>query len=323
MVQDPTPAPAVVQTPPARKPWTPKQKDEEEEEPEEPTPVVQPPEEVEPEEVEVEKPRPKPPTYTPQPQPKQEARPRDPVRVPAAAEPAPEEVVVVEQRGLFRIKDEPPNLGMAYYSSPLLFPTLKEEKSRGSKSRSGGDEDPDDGPPISEGMPTRPPSQPRRKRFNLAEEFREAIALAWERALVEVEKAWAVGPTETTALERIAKLINKDDDEEAESFAETNVGDSQSRELHTSEEAAEEDKESLEQFSSVFGRQISEASEEESSSLAEGVKRVQRMRYARRLERRTGNTALQRRTQHCWTQRVEVCRRLLLSVDRLKAKASC
>ncbi|CAE7862275.1 unnamed protein product [Symbiodinium microadriaticum] len=122
-------------------------------------------------------------------------------------------VAAVVQRGLFRIK---------------------EKHSEAPKSPEEVEED-DYERPASEG----------RRRLNLAEEFREAIALAWERALAEVELVWAQKhPVELEGLERTAaespergrihQLIGmgKDDGKdceelpEADSLDETCVGES-------------------------------------------------------------------------------------------------
>lgn len=340
VVQDVVTPQAVAQTPPAaRKPWTPKTRQEEEPEEPEPTPVVVPDEPDDPE-IEVSKPKPPPPAPTPQASPKKQASRPEPTSMPAATEPEKVPVAAVVQCGLFRIKDEAPNLGMAFYSSPLLFPALKEERqSEVPKSPEEVEEDYER--PASEGLSsTRPPSQSRRRRFNLAEEFREAIALAWERALAEVELVWAQKhPVELEGLERIHQLIGmgKDDGKdceelpEADSLDETCVGESRSLEQEEEEDDASDgeataledaqNQEAMDQFFTVFKRSNSVGSQE-SSTLADCVRRVERKRYARQLERRTGSAALERRTQRCWTQRVEVCRRLLLGVDRLQSKAS-
>ncbi|CAE7448019.1 ANKRD50 [Symbiodinium sp. KB8] len=212
VVQDVVTPQAVAQTPPAaRKPWTPKTRQEEPEEPE-PAPVVVPDEPDDPE-IEVTKPKPPPPAPTPQASPKKQASRPEPTSMPAATETEKVPVAAVVQRGLFRIK---------------------EKHSEAPKSPEEVEED-DYERPASEG----------RRRLNLAEEFREAIALAWERALAEVELVWAQKhPVELEGLERTAaespergrihQLIGmgKDDGKdceelpEADSLDETCVGES-------------------------------------------------------------------------------------------------
>eukprot|EP00439_Symbiodinium_sp_Y106_P065616 s528_g10.t1 len=285
---------AVAQTPPAaRKPWTPKTRQEEEPEEPEPTPVVVPDEPDDPE-IEVSKPKPPPPAPTPQASPKKQASRPEPTSMPAATEPEKVPVAAVVQCGLFRIKD---GLGFSW-----------ERQSEVPKSPEEVEEDYER--PASEGLSsTRPPSQ----QCLSGQEFREAIALAWERALAEVELVWAQKhPVELEGLERIHQLIGmgKDDGKdceelpEADSLDETCVGESRSLEQEEEEDdasdgeatALEAFREAMDQFFTVFKRSNSVGSQE-SSTLADCVRRVERKRYARQLERRTGSAALERRTQ--------------------------
>eukprot|EP00913_Durusdinium_trenchii_P031569 g29561.t1 len=115
-----------------------------------------------------------------------------------------------------------------------------------------------------------------RRRFNLAEQFREALAAAWQRALQSLEE-----PRSFT--ERMKEKDDKDERLEAEA----------------QEAREEEDEDSSDKdLSWTCARQ-------ESLSLSERAKRLQQRRYRKRLLRRTRGNQARDRTSRCWTNRME------------------
>jgi len=231
------------------------------------------------------RPQPKAPTLpsTPTVQPK--VKPRQ--ELPDVKPPTPEvrEEVVVEPRGLFRIKDNilDPN-------AALLFPQRRatKEKMKSKDVVLREDEwifqEESEKPQSSQGQ-SRPTS---RRRFNLAEQFREALALAWQRALQALEDHQSFP-------ERLKEREEKDEEDEQSS-----------------------DKEFMDTWTSLF----SDAESTENLSLSESAKRLQRRRYRKALLRRTRGNQAAERTRRCWTNRMEVCRLLLQNVDVLAAKGT-
>jgi len=280
---DPSVAPTAPVTPISRKPTPQKPTPQEVDEPVAPvkTPSVQSEEEEVVEEVT--RPQPKTPTHpsTPTVQPKAKAKPE----LPEVKPPTPQvkEEVVVEPRGLFRIKDS-----LLDPDGALLFPQRRptKEKTKSKETVLREDEwfqEESEKPRSSQGE-SRPVS---RRRFNLAEQFREALALAWQRALQSLEDQRSFPE----------QREEKDEDEEDEQSS---------------------DKEFMETWTSLF----SDSDSTESLSLSESAKRLQRRRYRKRLLRRTRGNQARERTTRCWTNRMEVCRRLLESVDVLAAKGT-
>ncbi|CAJ1377403.1 unnamed protein product [Effrenium voratum] len=284
----PVPVPVPV-TPGIRKPNTPKKQEEEEPEVEKPeTPKVQGKEEEEEEEDEIRKPVSRPVTRPEPGQPTPKAKEREaPKAEVVPAEPVEEKVP--EPRGLFRVKE------LAAESTALLFPQPKpkKEKSKDPSRQVVQDADAafqeDSENPLSSSL-SRPASQARRRMF-LAEQFREAIAAAWQKALEEVNARWSFS--------QVAAREAKEDFEDEETRSPDSDQD-------------------LEAFSSLF----SGSDSQEGLSLAESAKRLQRRRYRRRLLRRTGDRTREK-TARCWTQRAEACRRLLANVDCLTKAANC
>lgn len=281
---DPSVAPTAPVTPISRKPTPQKPTPQEVDEPVAPvkTPSVQSEEEEVVEEVT--RPQPKTPTHpsTPTVQPKAKAK----QELPEVKPPTPQvkEEVVVEPRGLFRIKDS-----LLDPDGAKLFPQRRptKEKTKSKETVLHEDEwwfqEESEKPRSSQGE-SRPVS---RRRFNLAEQFREALALAWQRALQSLEDQRSFPE----------QREEKDEDEEDEQSS---------------------DKEFMETWTSLF----SDSDSTESLSLSESAKRLQRRRYRKRLLRRTRGNQARERTTRCWTNRMEVCRRLLQSVDVLAAKGT-
>ncbi|CAK9091586.1 unnamed protein product [Durusdinium trenchii] len=294
--EDPVPVPVSPVTPISRKP-TPQRPVPEEVD--EPIPAVVPQEESEDEE-EVEeptKPLPKPPPtpQTPKVQPKEVKRKQSEL---PEIEPPPPQVreLVVEPRGLFRVKE-----GTFLGHPGLLFPCLRASKEKSSKEVTLFEDDllfQDSEKPQSADQ-SRPGS---RRRFNLAEQFREALAAAWQRALQSLEE-----PRSFT--ERMKEKDDKDERLEAEA-----------QEAREEEDEDSSDKELMETWTSLFSDCI-DSDSTESLSLSERAKRLQQRRYRKRLLRRTRGNQARDRTSRCWTNRMEVCLRLLTSVDVLTAKA--
>jgi len=239
-------------------------------------------------------------------------------------------------RGLFRIKDpgaRPSSEG------GTLFPSLR----RGRKRGDGGEEDEDEeeeeeieepSPPATAPLPTK------RKEFrsNLQQEFREAIRVAWERALAEVEERWTaqqggsvtrslmlesdVEPSELASPEgKLSEEASVDElNTEAVKLAsppDDGLGDISkpsvtSVSLMDSGEFTEEASGNRTSSEDGFFNSMSRGDD-----LSESTKKLRRQRYRRYLQAGARDGLSRSRARQCWKQRVEFCRRSLGSLSAL------
>lgn len=251
-------------------------------------------------------------------------------------------------RGLFRIKDYGPRPATEELSLRTLFPRVKVRKERGVGS---DEEDEEDEEEVE--MPRPPATAPARRpiRGNLAEEFREAVRIAWERAFEEVEAAWeaqsggprcrsvrlegeealALGSTENSLDDPldINNLVMSDHitsesevsdaPEEFEDLLKPTEPLSPSAHLHGDKEGdRERENENLDDEAS--GNRTPDGLLDgmaRTDDLSESRKRLHRQRYGRRLQARTRDSAARNRARQCWMQRVESCRRSLGSLTAL------
>jgi len=255
-------------------------------------------------------------------------------------------------RGLFKIKDYGPRPSTEELPSRTLFPRVKVRKEKGLDSDEEEEEEEEEVE-----MPRPPATAPARRpiRGNLAEEFREAVRIAWERAYEEVEAAWearsggrrrSVRLAGEDALGLGSTESSLDDPLDINHLA---VSDPMTSEAEVSD-APEETEDGLQSRESLprpseqrhgeqedYPGQQNENLEDQASGnrtpdglldgmagtddLSESRKRLHRQRYGRRLQARTRDSAARNRARQCWMQRVESCRKSLGSLTALGAFA--
>jgi len=244
-------------------------------------------------------------------------------------------------KGLFRVKDYGPRPSTDDSSLQKLFPSMKKLPRRVDGSVAEDDEDEEDDEVEPPRPPATAPAQPSRTAMkgNLAEEFREAVRIAWERAVQEVEAAWELGPKFRGSSKSAASLDLTSKTALRETHGQEGHADqlleSCSPSLATTQRLDVLDLGPSEVIIGLSGSadgigptpfqrggQSGELTDEDDDSFAQQTsaadhQRLHRQRYAKSLQARARDGQTRHRTKKRWMQRVDSCRRSLGSLTAL------
>eukprot|EP00930_Biecheleria_cincta_P013045 TRINITY_DN11829_c0_g1_i2.p1 TRINITY_DN11829_c0_g1~~TRINITY_DN11829_c0_g1_i2.p1 ORF type:complete len:763 (-),score=147.26 TRINITY_DN11829_c0_g1_i2:13-2301(-) len=220
-------------------------------------------------------------------------------------------------RGLFRIK----YLGARPATEGgRLFPGVRAAKEDDAESEQIQEDIEPDRPPATA------PVVRRRDVFDLAGQFREAVRVAWERALQEVEEIWEVGvlrPSPDSCLAQ-GDLSTTDRKVPPDAFAPDRLLE-QSRDSNDKASTADDFPEgnSIESANQSLGADAENWLDDfvGSDDIGEAAQKLRRQRYGRRLQACSRDGLSRSRAKRCWQQRVGACRRSLGSLDALGAFA--